>query len=163
MQAEQIVDAINQATGTPLKATPSYAKLPPKRVIERAVELPPSRLSPSDDGYVLQIFGRPIRTQASDYERRNDASLSQVMYLYNSRELRAKIGADSGRLKKLVEYFADDRKLIEELYLLVLTRPPSSAEVEGALANLKTARSRREGYQEVLWALFNRKEFFVIR
>ncbi|HEY7314243.1 MAG TPA: DUF1549 and DUF1553 domain-containing protein [Gemmataceae bacterium] len=163
MQAEQIVDAINQATGAPLKVTPPYAKPPPKRVIARAIELPPSRLSPTDDGYLLQIFGRPQRTQASDYERRSEASLSQVMYLYNSRELHAKIAADNGRLKKLVDTVADDRKLIEELYLLTLTRLPSPVEVERALVNLKTARSRRDGYHEILWSLFNRKEFFVLR
>jgi hypothetical protein len=163
MQAEQIVDAINQATGAALKVTPPYAKLPAKRVLARAIELPPSRLAPTDDGYVLQIFGRPQRTQASDYERRNDASLSQVMYLYNSRELRGKIAADNGRLKKLLDTVADDGKLIEELYLLTLTRSPSSAEVERSLAHVRTAASRRDGFQELLWSLFNRKDFFIIK
>jgi hypothetical protein len=161
MSAEQVVDAINLVTDAPLKVTLPYAKLPAGRVVRRAVELPPSRVSPVDDGYVLQIFGRPLRTQASDYERSNTASLSQVMYLYNSQELRAKIASDTGRLKKLLDASADDRKLLEELHLLVLTRPPTAAEVEGALANLKTARSRREGFQEVLWSLLNRKEFLV--
>ncbi len=162
LQAEQVVDALNQATGAPLKVNPPYAKLPPKRVITRALELPPGRLSPVDDGYLLQIFGRPLRVQASDYERSNAPSLSQVLYLYNSRELREKI-AGGGRLKKQVESIPDDRRLIEELYLLTLTRPPEPPEVEQALAGLRTAKSRIDGFGELLWALFNRKEFLVNR
>jgi hypothetical protein len=163
LQAEQVVDAINQVTGAPLKVTPPYAKLPAGRVMARAVELPPSRLSPTDDGYVLQIFGRPLRTQASDYERGNAPSQSQVLYLYNSKQLHDKIADDKGRLRKLVDEVKDDRQLVEELYLLTLTRPPAPAEVERALANLRAAPSRREGYQEILWSLLNHKEFLVNR
>jgi hypothetical protein len=161
LNAEQVVDAINQTTGTPLKVTVPYAKIPPKRVITWAVELPPSRISAVDDGYVLQIFGRPLRTQASDYERSNAASLSQVLYLYNSRQLKARIADTKGRLKTLVEQIKDDRALVEELYLLALTRLPGHAESQRALEHLKTAKSRLEGHQELLWSLFNRKEFYV--
>jgi hypothetical protein len=161
--AEQVVDAINQATGAPLKVTVPYAKIPPKRIITRAVELPPSRVSAIDDGYVLQIFGKPLRTQASDYERTSSASLSQVLFLYNSRFLKEKIGSDKGRLAGLLQKIGDDGKLIEELYLLTLTRLPSGEEVARAREHVKSASSRRRGFEEVFWSLFNHKEFLINR
>lgn len=161
MHAEQVVDAINQVTGAPLAVKIPYAKLPKGRVISRALELPASRVSPVEDGYVLQLFGKPLRVQASDYERSNTPSLSQTLYLYNSREVKAKITSDRGRLRKLLATIADDGKLVEELYLLALTRPPRPPELQAALANVRTARSRRAGFEEVLWALLNHKEFLL--
>ena len=163
MDAEVAVDAINQVTGAPFKVRTPYAKLPPKRVIKRALELPPSRISPTDDGYLLQIFGKPLRVQASDYERSNAPSLSQVLYLYNSTELKAKIAADKGLLRGFLEAIKDDGKLVEELYLLTLTRFPRPQETARALEHVRTAASRRAGFQEVLWSLCNHKEFLVNR
>ena len=83
-----------------------------------------------DDGYVLQIFGRPMRVQNCDCERSGAASLSQTLYLFNDEKLLAKIHDDKGRLKSLEGKITDDRKLLEELYLWTLTRYPTDAEVE---------------------------------
>lgn len=157
LTAEQALDAIAQATGVPVKLPKRYAQ---PREGEKAVEVALSRVS-GDDGYVLQIFGRPLRVQNCDCERSAASSLSQVLYLFNDDKLMARIQDEKGRLKKLVATTPDDGKVIEELYLLTLTRFPTGTEIERSRRHLREAASRLEGVQDLLWSLLNRQEFIV--
>ncbi len=159
LTAEQALDAIAQVTGTTMVLPKRYAE---PRKGQRAVEIALSRVG-GDDGYVLQIFGRPIRVQNCDCERSAAASLSQSLYLFNDEKLLAKIADPKGRLKQRVEQTPEDRKLLEELYLAALTRFPTPAEVERSMRHLRQAGSRLEGYQDVLWSLLNRHDFIVNR
>jgi hypothetical protein len=52
-----------------------------------------------------------------------------------------------------------DEELLEELFLTALTRPPRPAERRGALATIRQAPSRAEGFADLLWALLNAREF----
>lgn len=158
LTAEQMVDAISQITGTPPKLTKVYGG--EIRDGARVIEMSLSRFR-GDDWYPLVIFGKPLRVQSCDCERSSAPSLSQALYLYNDDTLWAKIVDESGRLKKLVEQQPDDRALIEELYLLSLSRLPSAAEMDRTLAYLPGVPSRLEAYQDVLWSLLNRQEFLV--
>jgi hypothetical protein len=157
LSAEQALDAVAQVTGTPVKLPKRYASF---REGVRAVEVAMSRVG-GDDGYLLSIFGKPLRTQNCDCERSSASSLSQVLYFYNDEKLMAKIADPKGRLARLVAAEKDDRKLVEELYLLTLTRRPTATEVERSLTYLRESPSRGEGYQDLLWSLMNRSEFIV--
>jgi hypothetical protein len=157
LTAEQALDAISQVTGTPIKFGKRYGT--PRDNI-KATELALSRIG-GDDGYVLQIFGRPLRVQNCDCERSAAASLSQTLYLFNDEKLLAKIHDDKGRLKNLEQKVSDDRKLIEELYLWTLTRYPTDAEIERSMKHVRQAASRLEAYQDVMWSLLNRHDFVV--
>ena len=157
LTAEQALDAISQTTGTPIKFGKRYGT--PRDNI-KAAELALSRIG-GDDGYVLQIFGRPLRVQNCDCERSAAASLSQTLYLFNDEKLLAKIHDDKGRLKSLEGKITDDRKLLDELYLWTLTRNPTDAEVERSMKHLRQAGSRLEAYQDILWSLLNRHDFVV--
>lgn len=157
LNAEQAVDAIAQATGTPVKFAKRYGT--PRDNI-KAAELALSRMG-GDDAYVLQIFGRPLRVQNCDCERSGSASLSQTLYLLNDEKLLGKIHDAKGRLTDMVEKMSDDRKLLDELYLWTLTRYPTDAEVERSLTHVRQAASRLEAYQDVMWSLLNRHDFVV--
>src|SRR5262249_22526737 len=61
--AEQVVDAVAQATGVPAQF--GAADAPPGT---RAIEVAPSRLTGAE-AYALTIFGRPQRQQNCDCER----------------------------------------------------------------------------------------------
>jgi hypothetical protein len=159
LSAEQALDAIAQVTGTPVKLPKRYGT--PRDGV-KAVEVALSRVG-GDDGYVLSIFGRPIRVQNCDCERSAAASLSQTLYLFNDEKLIAKIHDDKGRVKNLVETMADDAKLLDELFLWALTRFPTAAERDRCLKHIATAESRLEGYQDVVWSLLNRQEFIINR
>ena len=49
--------------------------------------------------------------------------------------------------------------MVEELYLVTLSRPPQPGEVVKALDWVKKAPTEREGVQDLLWVLLNRTDF----
>jgi len=159
LTAEQALDAIAQVTDTPIKLPKRFAS---PREGQKAAEVAMSRVG-GDDGYVLQIFGRPIRVQACDCERSAAVGLSQTMYLFNDEKLIAKIHDEKGRLKKLVDTTPDNDRLIDELHLWTLTRLPSDEERSKAREFVQEAPNRLEGFQDLLWALLNRHDFVINR
>ncbi|MGY8653871.1 MAG: DUF1549 domain-containing protein [Verrucomicrobiia bacterium] len=52
-------------------------------------------------------------------------------------------------------------KLIEEVFLRTVSRPPSNAELEVARADMSKADSVSGGVRELLWAMLNTKEFMI--
>lgn len=159
MTAEQVLDAAVQVTGAPLQLAPVYSG-DPNRPFTRSIEYPLSRPGGADS-YLLKIFDKPQRTQSCDCERGETPNLSQSLYFYNDQALIEKITAKEGRLLRLLEATPDNGKLLEELYLLTLSRLPTEAERERAAQHLKTAKSRAEGFEDLLWSLLNRYEFLV--
>ncbi|MBC7816684.1 MAG: DUF1553 domain-containing protein, partial [Planctomycetaceae bacterium] len=161
MSAELILDAIANVTGTPLKIDVAvYGGPGDSRTVERAIEMPLSRPR-GDDTYVLRIFDKPQRTQSCDCERSSNPNLSQALYFYNDADLTAKITNPNGRLTKLLTQITDDNQLLDELYLSTLTRLPTATERERSTAHLKAAKSRAEGFEDLMWSLLNRQEFVV--
>ena len=53
--------------------------------------------------------------------------------------------------------------LVEELYLVTLSRRPTPEEVADAGRWFKAAPSVREGAADLLWVLFNSREFQFVR
>ncbi len=159
LNAEQALDAIAQVTGTPVKFGKRFADA---RDNIKAAEVALSRIG-GDDAYVLQIFGRPIRVQNCDCERSGAASLSQTLYLFNDEKLIAKVHDPKGTVKKLVDSKMTDDAVIEELYLLTMTRFPTKEEVMLSKEFVKKTESRLEAYQDLAWSLLNRHDFVINR
>jgi hypothetical protein len=153
--AEQVVDAIAQATGVPPQFDPK--DVPPGT---RAIEAAPSRLQGSES-YALTIFGRPQRQQNCDCERSAQPALPQTLYLFNDTELLNKIKKPGARLEKLIGEFADNGKLVDELYLWTLSRWPSDKERSETLKYLEKEGDRKELVEDLFWALLNHREFLV--
>jgi hypothetical protein len=57
------------------------------------------------------------------------------------------------------ESVAEDRKLIVELCLTALCREPREEELKTALDHIAAAENRRQGLEDVFWAVLNSKEF----
>jgi Protein of unknown function (DUF1553)/Protein of unknown function (DUF1549) len=159
MSAEQVLDAVAQTTGTPVALAPVYSG-DPNRKPERSIEYPLSRPGGADS-YLLKIFDKPQRTQSCDCERGETPNLSQSLYFYNDGALIAKITDKEGRLAKLLNEMKDDVKLLDALYLMTLSRLPSSAERDVASKYVKESKSRNEAFEDLLWSLLNRREFLV--
>jgi hypothetical protein len=157
MPAEAALDAIAQATGTTLVFN-NYAAPPGTRAIGLAA---PVRYGRSE--YFMETFGRPPRREICACERTGDPALAQALFLINDDDVLARISDPKGRLPKLLAAIADDRALVEELYLTTLSRHPSAEERNKALAYLEQAESRGAGAQDVLWVLLNVREFLFVR
>jgi len=199
LDAEPLLDAINQITGTGEKYTSSipepFTFLPDdQRAIELAdgsIELP-----------FLELFGRPSRNTSYESERSSTPSVFQAQHLLNSSHIQKKIeqsavlrqleapsrkipepkpfrpknpggkgkgkgnNADQvvGGIRKPFELAKVDEnpKLIEELYLRILSRFPSDEEKRIAAAYLKTPKRKpAESVCDLAWALINSSEFIL--
>jgi hypothetical protein len=148
LTAEQLADALDFATQTREK----YPGLP---LGTRAIQLPDSQV-PS---YLLDVFGRPARQITCECERTSKPTIAQALHLLNSDFVNRKIDSSIGRIARLVKAKVAPEKLIEELYLVTLSRPPRAEEQARAQGWLKEAPSLREGAADLLWVLLNAREF----
>ncbi len=148
LTAEQLADALDFATGTQEK----YQGLPPGT---RAIQLPDTKVR----SYLMDVFGRPARVITCECERGTQPNIAQAMHLLNGDFLNKKLAATGGRVEDLIKAKAAPEKVVEELYLATLSRPPRPEEVTQATEYVTAAPSQREWAQDLLWVLLNSKEF----
>ena len=67
----------------------------------------------------------------------------------------------TSKIAKIVEADKDDKKVVEEIYLSCLSRPPSEKELAGV--DLSKGASRLEVAQDLAWALLNSPAFLFNR
>ena len=162
LSAEVLFDAVNQLTQTPSK----FAGLP---VGTRAIALPDNSFNAGS--YFLTVFGRPESSSACECERTQEASLAQALHLLNAKDIQEKLAADSGAAAQLAADPRPDEEKLRDLHLLAYSREPDASELALAKAHLEKprtaadgkpltpAQSKRQGYEDVLWAMMNTKEF----
>ncbi|MEX0866869.1 MAG: DUF1549 and DUF1553 domain-containing protein [Pirellulales bacterium] len=128
LKAEVLFDAVHRVTG-------SQAKLPGLPPGARAAEIinPEQKLS---DGF-LDMFGRPPRESACECERSDSMLLGPVMNLINGPTIANAITDPNNRVTKLVAEQADDREVVKQLFLWILNRPATEAEVEASVAAMQ--------------------------
>jgi hypothetical protein len=148
LTAEQLADAIDYATGTREK----YAGLP---LGTRAIQLPDAGVK----SFLLDVFGRPARQIACECERTAQPNIAQALHLLNGDFLNKKIASSTGRIETLLKAKKDAPTLVQELYLVTLSRAPRPDEMQRAVVWLGRAASPREGAQDLMWALLNSREF----
>ena len=148
LSAEVMLDAVCAASGVP----EAFDKMP---LGTRAISLP----DPAVASYFLDVFSRPKRQTACECERPSKADLASVLHLMNGEALQKKLAADTGRIGKLIAAKAVDAAVVEELYLATLSRKPTDAELRAVLMKIAPAPNRREGFEDLLWALLNCPEF----
>jgi hypothetical protein len=149
MPAEVLLDALCEVTGVPEK----FNGWPEGY---RAIQIWDNRM-PS---YFFRIFGRPVRASVCECERSSEPSISQALHLMNSQEVMDKIRGRMGRARQLADSDLTPTALIDELYLLALSRHPRDDE-RGLLLNAfaREEGGRRAAVDDILWTLLNTKEF----
>jgi hypothetical protein len=149
LQAEVLLDSIDQVT----KSQTKFANLPEGT---RALQLPDN----SFDTYFLTVFGKPRAASACECERSDDANLAQALHLLNSPEVQAKLSAKGGLTETLA---ADETRghpeRVTEVYQTVFARPPSESEMALVVRHMAGAETPQQGYEDLMWALVNTKEF----
>lgn len=139
LPAEVLYDAIYKATG----ATTRIANLPPGI---RAAELPDAGVSLP----FLDDFGRPVRESACECERSSGVVLGPIIKLVNGDTVAAALSEPTSDLTKFVQSEADDKKLIDEVFLRFLGRLPSQAEATLAEESLQAPGQELEKLQASL-------------
>jgi hypothetical protein len=150
LNAEVLLDAIDQVTGSPT----NFGPIP---LGTRAVQLPDSGFN----SYFLTVFGRPEASSACECERSSEANLAQSLHLLNSSEIQGKLTNAAGRAATLSSDKGRDHSArIRELYLLAFSRVPHADEASVALAHIEKHKDdSKRAYEDIVWALINTKEF----
>ena len=150
LPAEVLYDTIHFAVG-------SQSTIPGMQAGMRAIQLPDSGVK-LDDGFLANL-GRPVRESSCECERSSEMQLGSVMALVSGPTIESAISDDDNGLAELVETEADDRKLVEQLFLRILSRPATDDEVASGLATFEQIRrdnsdvaSALETYQKQIQA-----------
>ncbi len=172
LDAEVLIDAICQITGT----TESYSSDIPEPFTfipekERSIKLADGSITSP----FLDLFGRPPRDTGYESERNNIPSSAQKLHLLNSTHIQQKIqrndkllgiyyetpkkGPDGGKKKPQMAWRTPE-KMIEGMYLSILSRYPTAKETAVAVEYLtQSGLGRRDAAIDLAWALLNTKEF----
>ncbi len=159
LSAEQLLDTIGQITGsreTFRSRVPGAATVALPVGGVRASQLPDRNLTAE----MLDLFGRPRADSSCTCERTEEASLIHALHLINGASLSKRLSDPNSPAARLVKTAGiTDQQLIEELYLLALSRLPSDRE-KGLLGqHLARNGNRQAGAEDILWALINSREF----
>jgi hypothetical protein len=147
--AEQLMDAMSQVAGDP----ETYRGM---KAGAKAMAIPAG--SPN---YFLTTFGRPMFREVI-CERDEQPAMAQTMHLIAGDTLHKKLTAQKGALSRMIEDpYLKDEDVARRLFFAALVRSPEKAELEKALAPVKEKgkEGRRRAFEDLLWALFNSKEF----
>jgi hypothetical protein len=156
LDAEVLIDAINQVTGTSETYTSAipepYTFMPD---FQRAIALPDGSISSS----FLEEFGRPPRDNGMESERNNRPTDAQRLHMLNSSHVQRKI-QQSPKLAAMMRDIHNPQDLVKQIYLTILSRPPTDEEWKLVAAHSQNGNARGQAaVVDLVWALFNSTEF----
>lgn len=156
LDAEVLIDALNQITGTTEKYTspiPEPFTFIPED--QRSIALPDGSISSS----FLELFGRPARDTGLEAERNNKPSAGQKLHLLNSSHIQRKLET-SQKLRSAYRPGNTPKQTVSGIYLMILSRLPTEQEVQ--IAETYTHSGTVKGNDVIVdlsWALVNSAEF----
>ena len=156
LDAEVLIDALNQITGAGEEyssAIPEpYTFIPPD---ERSIALADGSIRSA----FLETFGRPPRDTGLLSERTTQPTASQRLYLLNSGDMQRKLQQGPNMIA-LLQRPGSPRELVNTLYLTILSRYPTAAELQTIAEHSQAGGANRRGAaQDLAWALVNSAEF----
>lgn len=156
LEAEVLIDAIDQITGT----TEKYSSPIPEPFTFIPENLRTITLADgSTSSAFLELFGRPARDTGLESERNNRPSAAQRLHLLNSTHIQNKIER-SLVLGSFARPGDRPRDVVTRVYLTVLSRYPTDEELRTVGTYTKPGRNGgRELLVDLVWALVNNNEF----
>jgi len=156
LEAEVLIDAINQITGTTEKYTSRipepYTFIPED---QRSIALADASITSP----FLELFGRAPRDTGLESEQRNNCPTTrQQLHLLNSSHVRCKLERGA-KLRALLRPASRPHEVLDELYLTILSRYPTAEEVAVVQAYGRMSGDRRRVGLDLAWALINSAEF----
>jgi hypothetical protein len=128
LPAEVLFDAIYRTTGS----KSNIPGLPPgaraSQTVDSSVKVP---------GGFLELLGRPPRESACECERSSGMQLGPVLSLLTGPVLNDAVRDPNNRIARIVLAEKDDARVVEELYLAILSRRPSEREIALGVKSLQ--------------------------
>jgi hypothetical protein len=155
LDAEVLIDALNQITST----TEKYSSPIPEPFTfipedQRSIALPDGSITSP----FLEMFGRSPRDTGFESERNNRITADQRLHLLNSSHVQRKL-EQSRLLRFQLQGDKPMREIVAAMYLGILSRFPTEAELQTAETYAQSAASKRDAVLDLAWALINSAEF----
>jgi hypothetical protein len=159
LTAEQLLDAQHELTGMPA----AFAGYP---VGIRAAQIPGVKVSHKKEKSLqsdqfLVTFGKPARQLVCECERTNETTLGQTFQFISGPEITRIVSSPDNCLGQLLKSNSSNERVIDELYWAALTRAPTAEERKILASHVSESSDRRKGFEDVVWALLNAKEFVL--
>ena len=158
VEAEVLNDALNQITGSTdlyTSAVPEPFTYIPQEM--NAVEVADGSITSS----FLALFGRSARATGMESERVNELASTQWLYMLNSATIQGKL-QNGPKLAALLSSGGKTSEIAERLYLTILSRFPTDADVKAVGEYAKTGvTGGRNMWIDLAWALINSPEFLL--
>ncbi len=100
---------------------------------------------------------------ACECERDNGSNMLQALHFLNGKSILGRVRNPSARPALLIAKKMTDDELVKEVYLWSLSRFPSEKELALGREFLRLGDHRTAGAQDLMWALFNSKDFLLVR
>ncbi len=153
LTAEVLYDAVNSVAETPS----AFGTIPQGTT---AVQLPDNGFN----NYFLQVFGKPEAESACECERSPEANLSQSLHLLNSADVQGRLQNGQGRAARFAkESPPNPEARVRELYLAAFSREPQPQELEFVLQSLSNYPNAQQGWEDIIWAVLNSREFQFVK
>jgi hypothetical protein len=108
----------------------------------------------------LTIFGFDPSTPQEDIT----GTVPQALFLMNSPMIHAMVRARGNtRLARILQQHSKNDEAVAEVYLLVLSRDPSTAELGICREYIAEVGERGEAFEDLMWSLINSSEFLSRR
>src|SRR5262249_30107716 len=154
LDAEVMLDAVAQVIGVSVKFDRQPLGL-------RAMQLPgvqqgtERRRGPGMGERFMKAFGKPDRLLSCECERNDDVTIPQTLQMLTGDVITKLLQQSDNRIGKWLSTEMSNREIIDELFLAALARRPTPAEHASIEAHLLKAKNRRDGIEDVAWALLN--------
>ncbi len=163
LMAEVLLDAISQVTDVPTPFTEVAFKGADRQKTDfypqgtRAIQLYDAAVG----SYFLSTFGRNERQITCECERSDEPSMVQVLHLSNGDTINRKLRSEGSRVSQFLAADAPNDAMIENAYLLALSRRPTDQEMQRLLGVMNEAGSdsRRLVIEDLFWSILSSREF----
>ena len=162
LMAEVLSDAIADITGirdgyTEILLNDGSTAKAEVKADTRALQLRDSTIK----SYFLKTFGRNMRDITCECERSNQPSLVQALHLSNGSTINDKLAAKDSRISRIVTGEKSPAQIVEEAWMLCLSRPPGESERNRCGELLAAARpeEKRQAIEDLYWSLLTSREF----
>jgi hypothetical protein len=147
MPAQVLLDIVNQATA----AREQFTNFPERsRAVQASIPVGNS---------FLDAFGQSHREFLTDLNPKLEPNLVQTLTMINSNYIENKV-RNGAAVAEIVKTTKSDEDLIRACYARTFCRQPNATELTKAQGLLQQAKDRKEGAQDLLWALVTAREFY---
>jgi hypothetical protein len=158
---EEVHDSIVQSSGTmPSYTMNGFTELGFGK-LTYAMQLP-DITGPSSDGNTTNLLDSFIRGNRDDQPRKSEGSILQALNLMNNTFVIQRSHATGTNASQLVtqNLSKSNTDLINTLFMTILSRMPSAAEMSKAASHIPASGATRSAaVQDVVWSLYNKVDF----